>query len=270
MGVVADELTRQALLDAMRQRRVYGTTGERIEVQFEVEGHPMGSEISRRGSATVRFEVAGRDALDVVEVIQDGRIVHRAFPASAPVEGAALWQVRVEWGWGPWLDLDLERVADWSFRVAVDEGVIKRRFPCLRSGPFDEDRRHRFSADGESAVDVVSYTSRRGAYRGNPNHSVVLEIEGNLDAAIRLNVQSPAEISESFRLDELLKSGRMMFTGPFPAEGLLVHRPVHVRESSVSGLTQVELPDHPTSIYLRVRQMNGQIAWASPVFIDPA
>ena len=268
MGVLADKLTRAALFDAMRQRRVYATTGERIEVLFEVDGHPMGSEINARGSASVQFEVAGRDALDVVEIIQDGAIVHRAYPTSAALESAATWQVRVEWGWGPWNDLALDRIADWDFRVSVDKGVIKRYFPCLQSGPFDEVRRHRIRAVDKSEFDVVSYSSRRGAYRGNPNNSLVLEIQGDLDTVLRLDVKSPGEAAVAYRFPELMESGRMFFTGPFPAEGLLVHRPVCHGESSISGETRIQVPSGSSSVYLRARQMNGQIAWSSPIFID--
>jgi len=268
MGVLSDRLTRSALLDAMRRRRVYGTTGERIEILFEVDGHPMGSDLVAQGSALVQFEVSGRDALDVVEIIQDGAIVHRAYPTSASVASASSWQIRVEWGWGPWMDLTLERIADWSFRIEVEKGAITRRFPCIQSGPFDEARRHRIRPVGESAVDVVSYTSRRGAYRGNPNNSVVLEIEGDLDTVVALDVQNPGATSASFGFAELMESSRMLFIGPFPAEGLLVHRPVHFHESTISGETRIKVPDGSTNVYLRARQMNGQIAWSSPVFID--
>lgn len=46
MGVWADKLDRDSVFDALYNRRCYGTTGERIVVEFSVNDHPMGSEIT--------------------------------------------------------------------------------------------------------------------------------------------------------------------------------------------------------------------------------
>src|SRR6185503_17866025 len=153
----------------------------------------MGSTIAAGKRVEVSFSLEGRDELDVAEVIQDGRVVHRAFaedavPASdlfsAPV------QVRLEWGWGPWGALALDRVCDWAMRVDVEQGRIKRYFPCLQSMPFDEQRRHRIERDG-SALSIRSYTARQNAYRENPNQSVILEIEGGAETVLSLSLSDP-------------------------------------------------------------------------------
>ena len=47
-------------------------------------------------------------------------------------------QLRLEWGWGPWGDLALERTCDWRMSLDVAGGRLLRHFPCLQSGPFDE------------------------------------------------------------------------------------------------------------------------------------
>jgi hypothetical protein len=268
MAVIAEELSRSALFDAMRRRMVYGVTGDRIEVGFHVEGLPMGSDLKKTGKVNVEFDVAGRDEIDVVEVIQDGRIVNRTYPKTGSESLRNPIQVRLEWGWGPWLDLDLDRVADWDLSASVSGARIVRLFRSLQSGPFDEDRRHRVRAVGERRVNITSYTGRRGAYRGNPNQSLVLELDAGTDARLHLDVSRPGRVDRAFTIEELLSGGRMEFTGPFPAEGLLVHRPVTFEASHVSGEIDVPVGDHPTYIYLRVRQKNGQLAWTSPVFIN--
>ena len=45
-AVIATDLTRASLYDAMWQRHTYGTTGARIIIDFKVNGSPMGSEIT--------------------------------------------------------------------------------------------------------------------------------------------------------------------------------------------------------------------------------
>ncbi|NNE44777.1 MAG: DUF3604 domain-containing protein [Gemmatimonadetes bacterium] len=44
-AVLAKELTRESILEALRERRTYATTGVRYLMEFTVDGQPMGSEI---------------------------------------------------------------------------------------------------------------------------------------------------------------------------------------------------------------------------------
>jgi hypothetical protein len=177
MAALVSDFTREGIFEAIRARRTYALTGDRIELDFRVAGAPMGATVEAGRSAEATFAVQGRDELDVVEVIQDGRVVHRAFAdESASMSGTV--QVRLEWGWGPWGALALDRVCDWTMQVNIAGGRLKRFFPCLQSMPFDEARRHRFERQGEAGLAIRSYTGRKNAYRENPNQSVVLEIEG--------------------------------------------------------------------------------------------
>jgi len=271
MAAVAQDLTRPALLEAIRARRTYALTGDRIEVDFAVEGAPMGSTIAAGRQAAVSFTVHGRDELDVVEIIQDGRVVHRAYADEAPPAAQAFVQpvqVRLEWGWGPWGALALERICDWAMRVSVTGGRIERFFPCLSSMPFDEQRRHRFERQGETGLAIRSYTSRKDAYRENPNQSVVLELAANADAELGLTLSEPVAQSATTKLSELLHRSANLRTGPFPKESYQWHRLVPAAASSLSGNCTLDVPVGRSYAYLRARQKNGHMAWASPVFLN--
>lgn len=270
MAALVTENSRAAILDAIRARRTYALTGDRIEIGFSVDGAQMGETISRRGTVEVAFDVAARDELDVVEVIADGEIVHRAYP-EASAAGANVFetpvQLRFEWGWGPWTDLSLARICDWSMGIKVENGKLARFFPCLQSGPFDEDRRHRFTRVGESGLDIVSYTSRHRAYRQHPNQSLVLEVAGSAETRISLTLNKPASQTVETTLGELVGGSVNRFTGPFPAEGYQWHRLTPRGASHVRGSCHLDIPNERGHVYLRARQMNGQLAWASPVFV---
>jgi len=69
-GVYADELTRESVLDSMVEGRCYATTGERIILNFEVDGRPMGSELAHAPGDDLTFDVEahGTDVIDAVEV----------------------------------------------------------------------------------------------------------------------------------------------------------------------------------------------------------
>lgn len=272
IAVVTDRLDRAAIMEAIRARRTYAITGDRIEVDFSVDGATMGSTIETGREAEVAYEVRGRDELDVVEVIQDGEIIHRSFPAPAPAAADAVnttFQVRLEWGWGPWGDLALERTADWSFDIAVDKGRIRRAFPCFQSGPYDESRRHRLAQTSDADISVRSFTSRRDAYRLNPNQSLILELEGQLDTVLTINLQEPVPQTRRCTVAELMAGSYNTFTGAFPKESYQWHRIVPLSSSSLSDACRIRVPEGRRSyVYLRVRQQNGQMAWISPVFMN--
>jgi hypothetical protein len=270
MAALVPDFTREGIFEAIRARRTYALTGDRIEIDFTVEGRPMGATLDTGNRAEVRFAVRGRDELDVVEVIQDGRLVHRAFPAETPESEAfrSPVQVRLEWGWGPWGALALDRICDWAMRVRLSGGRIARFFPCLQSMPFDEQRRHRFAREGEDGLAIRSYTSRKDAYRENPNQSVVLEIEAAPQAALELSLSEPVSQSSRVALKDLLRGSHTLVTGPFPKEGYQWHRLVPQAASALEGRCTLELPKGRSHVYLRARQRNGHVAWASPVFLN--
>jgi hypothetical protein len=267
MAALVKDFTREGIFEAIRARRTYALTGDRIELDFSVQGQPMGATLEAGAKAEVAFSVQGRDELDVVEVIHDGRVVHRAHAEDA----AALFptvQVRLEWGWGPWGALALDRVCDWAMQVQVDQGRITRFFPCLQSMPFDEQRRHRFERRGDTGLAIRSYTGRKNAYRENPNQSVVLEIEGGPETVLKLALTEPAAQDSAHTLAELQRGSANLFTGPFPKEGYQWHRLVPRAASALAGRCTLEVPAGRSHAYLRARQKNGHVAWASPVFMN--
>jgi hypothetical protein len=271
LGVHVEEHTRAAILDAVRARRTWALTGDRIEVDFSVEGAPMGATLDAGRRVEAAFSVRGRDELDVVEIVQDGRVVHRAHPAEGIAQAQAFaspLQARLEWGWGPWGALALERVCDWAMTVTLSAGRIERFFPCLQSMPFDEQRRHRFERQGAAGLAIRSYSSRKGAYRENPNQSVVLELAAGVDATLELALTEPVAQKTAARLGDLFGGSLNLRTGPFPKESYQWHRLVPLAASSVAGRCTLDLPEGRSYAYLRARQKNGQMAWASPVFLN--
>jgi hypothetical protein len=267
MAALCRDLTRDEIFEAIHARRTYALTGDRIELAVDVEGAVMGSTIDAGRRAEVSFDVTARDELDVVEVIQDGAIVHRAFATqNAATDG--VFQVRFEWGWGPWAALALDRITDWEIALGIRNGRLRRFFPCLQSGPFDEERRHRFARQGEQGLSIRSYTSRKGAYRENPNQSVVLEIEGGPDTGFDVVLSAPAQMTASATLAELEEGSRNWQAGPFPKESFQFHRIVPRAASSLRGACAIDVPEGRSNVYVRVRQLNGHMAWASPVFMN--
>jgi hypothetical protein len=80
-AVWADVLTREAIFDAIRQRRCYATTGERILLSFTVEETPMGQCVRAvpGQKLRIRFQVWATDLLVRVEILRHRFGVDRGF-----------------------------------------------------------------------------------------------------------------------------------------------------------------------------------------------
>lgn len=123
--VMTDKLTKQSLFDALYHRQTYATTGQRILLDFTVNGVPMGQELSL-GENPVRqlkVSVVGTDEIDRVEIISMGRTIcteagngtelNFTFTDTAvPAEGWTYYYVRVH---------QKDKALAWSSPVWVSE-----------------------------------------------------------------------------------------------------------------------------------------------------
>ena len=78
VGVLAEELTRSAVFEALYERRCYATTGPPIIIDFRLGGRMMGGELKREdvgSSYRLRYSVTVPAFLERVDLIRDGAVV---------------------------------------------------------------------------------------------------------------------------------------------------------------------------------------------------
>ena len=79
MGVYATDLTREAVWEALKKRRVYGTSGPKIILNFRVGDSPMGSEINwpkSKGPLPIAIRVVACEKIRQIEVIRNGEPIY--------------------------------------------------------------------------------------------------------------------------------------------------------------------------------------------------
>lgn len=74
-GVYAEELTREHILDAIKKRRTFATTGDKIIVDFRCNGRFMGETISGGSRLEFTAHVESADPITSAELIRGGRVV---------------------------------------------------------------------------------------------------------------------------------------------------------------------------------------------------
>jgi Protein of unknown function (DUF3604) len=74
-AVVAKDLTRESLWEALQNRRVYATTGARIYLDFRINGNLMGSEIKVKSGSTlnISFKVNGTTTTFLTQIIKNNQ-----------------------------------------------------------------------------------------------------------------------------------------------------------------------------------------------------
>jgi hypothetical protein len=271
-AVLAPELTRGAILEALRERRTYAVSGDRIVLGYTLNGHSMGRELPYTRQRRLAVSASGWDQVDRVEVLKNNRVIHRDFPMDR-VPSARSWAapalVRFEYGWGPWPALGVTRTCDWNFEIAMEDGVIEAVHTCFTSGPLEEDRRDRIVEQSEHAVRVQSFTALRQQIEDRSQKAVVLRLRGGPDSRLSLTIDAPAKKKVQLRLADLAESSESVFTGDFPRESALLNRLVFEDHSKTSFDISDEGDGSQTDwYYVRVVQANGQLAWSSPIWVN--
>jgi hypothetical protein len=107
-AIYARQNTREALFNSMKARRTYGTTGERILMDFRINGAEMGSEIFAQEGDKLKFdiEINGTDQIAFVEV------------------------ARLRFDEGKWEEAFYERLVE---KNLFHEGEISRSYDYTRS-----------------------------------------------------------------------------------------------------------------------------------------
>ena len=273
-AVYAESLTRKSIMEALRARRTYGVSADRIELDFRLNGHWMGETIPATAARKIHVKVIGKDVIDRVEVLRNNQVIHRDHPIDRVIR-ASSWErpvlCRIEFGWGPWGDLNMARTCDWRFKVAATDGRILSATPCFQSGPFDEQRRNRIETVDERSCEVVSYTSRLQAYEESATNSVILEIQGSPKTELTISLTQPTEMRITKPLKQLAQSSDTEFTGPFTSESIILHRLAFAENYRTEfEFVDEREPKGTDWYYVRVVQTNGSIAWSSPIWLSPA
>lgn len=246
------ELTREALWKGMQERRCYATTGERILLEFECDGHPYGTEYAAAGPPTIRFRVEGTAPLDTVEVWRDTQKLHDV--PLEPTDPTPSNAIRIAWRGasapGNWRQA---RMA-WDGYVRLDGARVSNASPYAFDTP-DEGL-------GDWTETVVNWRSvTAGDWDG-----VVLHVDGSSSPEARLEfVTDP--MSFTVPLAEL--NGRPFVVDAVnpPRTVRLQRLPTGLPPASCAG-SFVDPDPHPgcNAYWLRVLQHDGAQAWSSPVF----
>ena len=272
-GLYAQELTIEGVLTALKARHAYGTTGARMLIRVESDGHMMGDSYRTRRRPALSVSVAGTAPIEVLELYRGLERVysHRARLDRSPKRVRILWEGasrRTSYSGVIW---DGELRAQGG-TIAVSEQI---RFDSPRS------HLHNVSPAG------LRWHSVTCGYRSG----IIIDVEGSarLEAKVSTSLlsmpgyggfgdQSPKRISYSpaerlcfaFDLQGLAEAPVSLDVGPLDRRITASLAPTG-GERDVTFAFEDPAPRPGINAYwLRVIQTDGEMAWTSPVYVDYA
>ncbi len=271
-GVWAEANTRAALWDALWARRSYALTGDRIALRFALNGQPMGSILPASEQREIALHIEGGAPIDYVDIVKNNALWRRIsrcdIPRADDPDDNLRTKLMLEVGWG-----ERGARADWDVYFGISAGQILAVEPRFRGAEVVA------PTEVDATLDdlPLSCCERAGAHSvhfqtatlGNPNNSTPAMQGVCLDVELPLDAEVYAEINGqrvAYPLTALLEGARAGRLGKIASPAYRFHRAPRRWEFD----WRVALEDRGTSsnfYYVRVRQLNDQWAWSSPVWV---
>mgnify|MGYP005773673267 FL=1 len=295
-GVVAGRYDRDEIYSAIQNRHTYAVTRSRMLLDYQVNGAILGSEIPSRGENRLRAEVVAGQAVDRIELYQNG-VVARVYTHAGTYErtrhtGPVTFKFELEAGWGP----DRRNFPDicqktWDIQVKTRGRIesVEKLWTSPGSAILTQ-------SEGCLSMRVVSRKdlpgqgklSQKNYFSPNiQNQSVIVEITDDIRHSIEVWIDGVRQeipiarlLEESVLfaqeqearqlLEERFGFGEYYREDPFwhNAYKVLVHRacPKEAYHMTVEDVLP-PLEREEDSFFIKVLLKNGEAGWASPIWI---
>jgi hypothetical protein len=271
VGVWAEALNRDAIWNAIRCRRTYALTGDRIQLRFSLNAQPMGAIVPATDERNIHVEVEGGDAIDYIEVLHNNQVIHRWNPTFSPQEDPLAEPIKVylELGWG-----DRGENVDWQVALQVTDGDVRSVEPRFRGHEVvapqnGEEERYAFSNWQRTDANSVAFSTRTWGNLTTTTAStqgMCFELDATpLTRFVGVINEKPVDIS----ITDLLAGPRANYLGGFLSPAYYFHQVIPQSAYRVGfGMTHKAESTQRDWYYVRVRQKNGHWAWSSPIWVQ--
>ena len=272
VGVLANDLSRDAVWDALKSRHCCCATGDNIAVDFRINDALMG-EVTSGGNRKIYVNVKAQSCIDYVDIIKNGRLIARLNGPHIPVyepKDLIRCKIKMEYGWNR-----EEKYVNWAGKVIIDKGRILSVTPCFRGAAFTSPQEgetefhthvNRIRSVTDNSAELELYTSKNPNTTTPSTQAVIFDVEMPIDGNIISDFNGRRF---SHTLAELLEGGRSHFMNGWLSEAVLFNRAMPESCWSVEHWMEDKKKEYDSDwYYVRVRQKDGQWLWTSPIWVE--
>lgn len=270
-AIYAPANTADALWQALWQRCTTALTGDCAHLFAAIGDAPQGSIVPPGTPCEIDVEAVGGSAIDAIDVIRGGRLAARVSPALdprpiVPAGDAAFETILVlELGWG-----GRGTHHDWAGRLGLDGGKILAVEPRLRGPEIVSPLEGEDDAAPEETIAFEDGTIRFALRaHANPNNqtpttqAIAARVRVTPDAVVEADLDGERVRVPVTRLLEGALSGNI---GPIDSPAYRFHPMARPQAWQWHGTVSLAPLEAGETVYVRMRQTNGQWSWASPFF----
>ncbi|MCI6886675.1 MAG: DUF3604 domain-containing protein [Lachnospiraceae bacterium] len=271
-AVIAEERTRESIWDAIKARRTYAVTGDKILCDFKVNGAWMGSEIkSNERKITAHVETEG--TLDKIVLYKNGKPHHVINGESyQKTNFQGCYKLRVEMGWGK------QKLYHWDGVMSVEGGQIEDYNTYFRGrsvlAPSKDE-----AYDENNINDICTQSCLENPNRftwscdttGNKStlhptvSAVVVKIRGDLSTKVMVALNGKTYTAA---IGDLLEYGYTNHMEYYHSQAFKIYKAVPESRYQFDLELEDNSPENEWDYYhLEVAQKNRQMAYVSPIFV---
>lgn len=275
LAVLAEEKTRESIWEALKKRRTYAVTGDRIKCDFSVDGYWMGSAAPVTSNChQISYKIEGCYEIDKIVIYRNLEPIHIADGLRMKAKSEDnRYKIRIEMGWGN----NEQELYPWNGRIKITGGEILEIEPCFRGRSVlapsaSEDISQNDINDMDNRILSVSgqeaswqcFTVKNPSPAQSQTCAVIAEIQGASNTMVEIEVNGHRRC---FSVAELCKYGYSEHMKPYHSQAYKVHTAISCSQYTAEG-TVTDLWEGPAFYHMEVSQKNQQWAFVSPVFFE--
>lgn len=210
-AVLAKSNSKEDIWDAFINKRVYGVSKNKIQLDFRVDGKVMGETIVANKNSKLNLEIIASNALDRIEIIKDSDVVemipHTSTWEKEELKGKIKFKFKLDLGWGPdrrvFPDIESKH---WTGSLYTPGKLLSIEKCWSNFGQKLEN-----VTDNSCDFEITSYkTTATGKWMGPSaitTEGFIFEIEDDIDSSVTLVIDDE---KYEFTIRDLLYSSRII------------------------------------------------------------